>query len=87
MISLKSLNVLLADDNQNMRAIASAVLHSADIRNVYEAAEGATAFDLLRRHPIDLAIVDFNMFPLDGSSSRAWSAPAPTAPIRFCRSS
>lgn len=66
MISLKSLNVLLADDNQNMRAIASAVLHSADIRNVYEAAEGATAFDLLRRHPIDLAIVDFNMFPLDG---------------------
>ncbi|WP_404419348.1 response regulator [Brevundimonas vesicularis] len=66
MISLKSLNVLLADDNQNMRAIASAVLHSADIRNVYEAAEGATAFDLLRRHAIDLAIVDFNMFPLDG---------------------
>ena len=66
MFSLKSLNVLLVDDNQNMRAIASAVLHSADIRNVYEASEGATAFDLLRRHAIDLAIVDFNMFPLDG---------------------
>ncbi len=66
MSSLKSLNVLLADDNQNMRAIAAAVLHSADIRNVHEAAEGATALSLLRRHPIDLAIVDFNMFPLDG---------------------
>ena len=66
MFSLRSLNVLLVDDKQNMRAIAAAVLHSADIRNVHEAAEGATAFDLLRRHPIDLAIVDFNMFPLDG---------------------
>ena len=66
MSSLKSLNVLLVDDNQNMRAIAAAVLHSADIRNVHEAAEGATAFSLLRQHPIDLAIVDFNMFPLDG---------------------
>lgn len=66
MSSLKSLNVLLVDDNQNMRAIAAAVLHSADIRKVHEAAEGATAFSLLRQHPIDLAIVDFNMFPLDG---------------------
>ena len=66
MSSLKSLNVLLVDDNQNMRAIAAAVLHSADIRSVKEAEEGTAAFDLLRRHPIDLAIVDFNMFPLDG---------------------
>ncbi len=66
MSSLKSLNVLLVDDNQNMRAITSAVLHSADIRNVHEADEGASAFDVLRRHAVDLAIVDFNMFPLDG---------------------
>ncbi|QSF53890.1 response regulator [Brevundimonas fontaquae] len=83
MISLKSLNVLLADDNQNMRAIASAVLHSADIRNVYEAAEGATAFDLLRRHPIDLAIVDFNMFPLDGVEFTRLVRTSPDSPNPF----
>ncbi|SPU52012.1 Chemotaxis protein CheY [Brevundimonas vesicularis] len=83
MISLKSLNVLLADDNQNMRAIASAVLHSADIRNVYEAAEGATAFDLLRRHAIDLAIVDFNMFPLDGVEFTRLVRTSPDSPNPF----
>ncbi|KAK0330079.1 hypothetical protein LTR94_034265, partial [Friedmanniomyces endolithicus] len=49
-----------------MRAIASAVLHSANVRNVREAPDGASAFELLRQYPIDLAIVDFNMFPLDG---------------------
>jgi len=66
MSALQSLNVLLADDNQHMRAIATAVLQSANIRNVFEAADGAEAFKLLRDRPIDLAIVDFNMFPLDG---------------------
>ena len=83
MSSLKSLNVLLVDDNQNMRAIAAAVLHSADIRNVHEAAEGATAFDLLRRHPIDLAIVDFNMFPLDGVAFTRLVRTSPDSPNTF----
>ena len=83
MFSLKSLNVLLVDDNQNMRAIASAVLHSADIRNVYEASEGATAFDLLRRHAIDLAIVDFNMFPLDGVEFTRLVRTSPDSPNPF----
>lgn len=66
MSAFQSLNVLLVDDNPHMRAIASAVLQSAGVRKVREAADGAAAFDLLRQHPIDLAIVDFNMFPLDG---------------------
>ncbi|MFA4940735.1 response regulator [Brevundimonas sp.] len=83
MFSLKSLNVLLVDDNQNMRAIAAAVLHSADIRNVHEAAEGATAFDLLRRHAIDLAIVDFNMFPLDGVEFTRLVRTSPDSPNTF----
>ena len=83
MFSLRSLNVLLVDDNQNMRAIAAAVLHSADIRNVHEAAEGATAFDLLRRHPIDLAIVDFNMFPLDGVEFTRLVRTSPDSPNPF----
>jgi len=63
---LQSLNVLLVDDNQHMRTIAAAVLHSADIHRVYEAGDGAEAFEVLRRQPIDLALVDYNMFPMDG---------------------
>lgn len=80
MSSLNSLNVLLVDDNQNMRAIAAAVLYSADIRSVHEAADGASAFDLLGRHPVDLAIVDFNMFPLDGVAFTRLVRTSPDSP-------
>lgn len=66
MTDLSSLQVLLVDDNQHMRAIASAVLKSAGIGDVREAGDGAAALDILHTHPVDLAIVDFNMFPLDG---------------------
>jgi DNA-binding response OmpR family regulator len=66
MSSLQSLHVLLVDDNQHMRAITSAVLQSAGVRKVREASDGAAGLEILRQQSIDLAIVDFNMFPLDG---------------------
>lgn len=66
MSSLAALQVLLVDDNQHMRAITAAVLQSAGIRKVREATDGAAALVVLREHPVDLVIVDFNMFPLDG---------------------
>jgi CheY-like chemotaxis protein len=66
MSALQSLKVLLADDNQHMRDIVSAILQSAGIRQIVEVSDGAMALDALRDHPVDLAIVDFNMFPLNG---------------------
>ncbi len=66
MSSLSALQVLLVDDNQHMRTIASAVLKSAGVGTVREAADGGAALELLREYAVDLAIVDFNMFPLDG---------------------
>lgn len=66
MSSLQSLNVLLVDDNQHMRAITAAILKSAGVRSIREVSDGAAALDIVHDHPVDLAIVDFNMFPLDG---------------------
>ena len=66
MSSLQALQVLLVDDNQHMRTITSAVLQSAGVRKVREAADGAAGLEILRQQAVDLAIVDFNMFPLDG---------------------
>ena len=66
MSALQSLNILLADDNQHMRAITSAILQSAGIRHIREVSDGAQALEAARAHPVDLAIVDFNMFPMDG---------------------
>jgi len=66
MSSLQSIHILLVDDNQHMRAITSAILQSAGIRKIREVADGSAALDALRSDVFDLAIVDFNMFPLDG---------------------
>lgn len=66
MSGLESLSILVVDDNQHMRAIVSAVLTSVGIRKIREARDGAEALETLRTHQIDVVVVDFHMFPLDG---------------------
>ncbi|MBX9614167.1 MAG: response regulator [Caulobacteraceae bacterium] len=66
MSALHALNVLVIDDNSHMRAITVAILKSAGIRRTREVSDGAMALTALREYPIDLAIVDFNMSPMDG---------------------
>jgi len=61
-----ALQILLADDNQHMRAITATILNSAGFRRIREVRDGAEAMEALRDWPADLAIVDFNMAPLDG---------------------
>lgn len=80
MSSLAALQVLLVDDNQHMRAITSAVLQSAGVKKVREAADGGAALEMLREHAIDLAIVDFNMFPLDGAEFTRLVRNSPDSP-------
>lgn len=64
---LESLNILLADDNPNARAIVVTLLNSFGVRNVLEVCDGAEAVEMLRRWPADLALIDFKMQPLDGA--------------------
>lgn len=66
MPGLQALNILLVDDNQHMRAITSTILQSAGIRSIREVSDGTMALDALRARDVDLAIVDFNMQPMDG---------------------
>ncbi len=66
MSGLESLRVLLVDDNQHMRAIVTTVLTGVGVKQIREVRDGAEALDALREWSADLAIVDFQMFPLDG---------------------
>ncbi|WP_031231309.1 PleD family two-component system response regulator [Asticcacaulis sp. YBE204] len=61
-----TLKILLVEDNQHMRSIVTAILKGSGIRDVREAKDGAEAFDVLKQYPADIALVDFNMFPIDG---------------------
>ena len=66
MADYSSLKILLVEDNQHMRSIVGAILKGSGIRNVREARDGAEALDRLRQFPADIALVDFNMDPIDG---------------------
>ena len=61
-----TLRVMIADDNAHMRGILLAMLKSIEVTEVFEAQDGKHAFQALKRWPADLALVDFNMQPVDG---------------------
>jgi len=63
---LENLRVLLVDDNQHIRAIVATVLTGVGVKHVREARDGGDALRALREWPADVAIVDFQMEPVDG---------------------
>ena len=65
---LESLRVLLVDDNPHMRSIVATILKGVGVRHLREAQDGAEGLQTLRDWPTDVAIVDFQMQPLDGAS-------------------
>src|SRR5436190_16094670 len=66
MADFSNLKVLVADDNQHMRAIVVAVLKSIGVKHVRECRDGTEALTHLRDFHADVAIVDFRMAPMDG---------------------
>lgn len=80
MSTLDSLQVLLVDDNQHMRAIVVAILKGVGITRVREVADGAEALRALGGFSADLAIVDFNMLRLDGVEFTRRVRNAPDSP-------
>ncbi len=80
MSALASLRVLLVDDNAHMRSIVAAILKAAGVGRIIEVGDGAAALNTLRQEACDLAIVDFNMTPLDGVEFTRRVRSAPDSP-------
>jgi CheY-like chemotaxis protein len=77
---LEALRVLVADDNQHMRAILVVMLNSFGIKAIREVKDGADGMEALRRWPADLAVVDFQMEPVDGVAFTRLVRTAPDTP-------
>lgn len=80
------LQVLVVDDNRQMRFLVRCLLRAGGVHNVSEAATADQAFDIMRQKPIDLIIVDWMMQPIDGLAFThmvRWSpdSPNPYAPL------
>lgn len=83
---LASLRVIVVDDNQHMRSIVTTVLKGVGVRHIRECWDGAEALDSLRQWAADVAVVDFQMSPIDGVEfthlvRNAADSPNPFLPI------
>ncbi len=63
-------NVLLVDDSSTMRKIVGRSLRQAglDFDNIFEAADGLEALDVLDKEQVDIVLSDINMPNMDGIS-------------------
>ena len=66
MSPLAKLTFLVLDDNPNMAQIMRVVLKGFGADQMYEATTPADAFDMVRRHGVDLAFVDIQLGRMDG---------------------
>lgn len=62
----ENLKALIVEDNGHMRSLLRALLNSAGIRDVVEAANGQAGLEALREHKSDLVLTDMIMKPMDG---------------------
>jgi guanine deaminase len=59
------INILIAEDNEVSRELMVAILKTQNY-NVLTASDGDAAIEIVRKHSIDLALVDINMAPKGG---------------------
>jgi len=62
------LDILIVDDSAAIRKILQRVLRQAEIPvgQVFEAADGVEALEMLRKQPVGLILSDINMLNMDG---------------------
>ncbi|HFC98309.1 MAG TPA: response regulator [Thermosulfurimonas dismutans] len=61
-----SMRVLVVDDFATMRKIIKNILTQLGFRNIIEADDGTTAWEILQKEPVDLIISDWNMPKMSG---------------------
>lgn len=86
MTSLSDIEVLVVDDNAQMRLLVRCLLRAGGIFNVTEAETAQAAFQVMQAQRIDLVILDWKMSPTDGLAFTRmvrWreDSPNPYAPI------
>lgn len=63
---LVALKVLIVDDETAMRKVTRSLLQAIGIRTIYEAGDGSSGLDAIRKFLPDVVIVDWEMPPPNG---------------------
>ncbi len=65
-LNLGGLKILLVDDNRHIRLVMRDILRAVNIRDVFEAGDGAEGLELLKKIEVDIVITDLSMRPMNG---------------------
>ncbi len=80
----KDMSILIVDDYKTMLRIVRSLLEQLGFRNVDEATDGKSAFDMIAARQYGLVISDWNMQPVTGLDLlKRVRANAPTANLPF----
>lgn len=60
------MKILVVDDFATMRKIIKNILGQLGFKNIIEADDGTTAWEILQKEPVDLIISDWNMPKMSG---------------------
>lgn len=70
MTEKKNIRIIIADDHQLfIDGLKSLLIHQPHIKVVGEASDGAEAIALVRKHEVDIAVLDINMPGMDGTEA------------------
>ncbi len=80
----KEMQILIVDDYKTMLRIVRSLLEQLGFRNIDEATDGKSAFDLINARAYGLVISDWNMQPVTGLDLlKRVRANPPTAKLPF----
>ncbi len=63
---LEDLAVLVVEDHPHMAAILTSMLHSWRIGTIHVVENTRDALEALRKHPVDIVLLDHNIAPVNG---------------------
>lgn len=63
---LKTLRILIVDDNRNFVSIVRDVLRGVGVRSVFACENGVSTLEFLKQTEVDLALIDLNLGDIDG---------------------
>lgn len=84
MNGLEGLQVLVVDDNRQMRLLLKTLLRGFGFRRALEAADAAEAFEIMRSTYVDIVLLDWNMQPIDGEEFTRLIRTSKDSPNPFC---
>lgn len=80
---LKNVRILIVDDQDFIRSLLRHILGVLGCSHITDAADGATAWDIICGNPPDLLIVDWEMAPMNGIELVDKIRKDPASPDRF----